>query len=157
MYVPEYIQRVMDTEICKQCKNIVIGKFGRSILFNENKWAAVGGDNEPAILFKTLAKYNPNINFYFLGKTDYKTGISNLINIWNNYKKKTEDDHINWPLEALKDIKIDAGIFMAGPMGQANIPNKIKKIHNNDDIAKVLCMFTNYVGPQIHYLNETRC
>lgn len=149
--------------------NIVIGKFGKSILFDDTHWTSpIGGDNEPSNYYKALFKYNPDWNFYIIGKSDYsrlnsslkkKINVNNnVFDIWENKKPTLINDPHLIPIEELKNIKIDCGIFFSGPAGNANIPGKVKVIQKGKEgqIAKVLEMFSNYCGPIIHYLNETQ-
>lgn len=143
--------------------NFVIGKFGKSILFDSKRHGAIGGDNEAPNLFKILVKYNPNDNFYIIGKSDYsrlskneqkEININNnVFDVWKDFDSKIHNV-IEWPLRQLKDIKIDGGIFYSGPSGNANIPDKIKTV-KGDAIAKVLDCFKKYVGPIVNYLNLT--
>jgi len=44
--------------------NILIGKFGKHISFDSNKWGMVGGDSESAILISCMAQCYPDVNFY---------------------------------------------------------------------------------------------
>lgn len=146
--------------------NIVIGKFGKSILFDENHWTSPnGGDNEPAKFYSCIAKFNPNINFYLIGKSDFsrlskekKNEVCPNNNIFDTYSliKNFADDE-NICLNNLNNIKIDAGVLFSGPSGNANIPNKILTIQKNKEgqIAKVLEIFKNYCAPMIHYLNKS--
>jgi len=134
--------------------NIVIGKFGRSLLFNDKKWGAIGGDNEPSNFYLNLAKYNTQDTFYIIGKTDYNLNIPNIVNIWENFDIR-KNNNLTWVYDQLKNVKIDGGILFSGPISQVNIPNKILKINSNEN-AKVLQMFEKYVGPIIYYLNESK-
>ena len=64
--------------------NIAIGKFGRSISFNENNWGAIGGDNEPPSLFLKLAELNPNNTYYLIGKSNFRRMDDNFKNKYKN-------------------------------------------------------------------------
>lgn len=75
--------------------NIVIGKIGKSILFDRNKWGAIGGDNEAPIFYEMLAHNNPNDNFYIIGRSDFssiKSSLKNRINKNNNIFDVFEND-----------------------------------------------------------------
>jgi hypothetical protein len=134
--------------------NIVVGKFGRSIMFDSSKWAAIGGDNEPSAMFAALARLNPDKTFYMIGKSDWDNSpeLPNLINVWKWYREGV-DDYTYFPLNFLKDVRIDAGIIMSGPVSQVNIPGEIIKT-SGEGIAKSLIMFEKYVGPVLKLLNE---
>lgn len=51
--------------------NILIGKFGRSISFDKNKWSMFKGDAMPKYIYFTMAKHHPEDTFYIVGKTDF--------------------------------------------------------------------------------------
>ena len=51
-------------EVYMKKLNVVMGKFGKSILFNKENWGAHGGDNEAPLVYTMLAKNNPHITFY---------------------------------------------------------------------------------------------
>ena len=100
--------------------NFIVGKFGKSVLFNSHTWGAIGGDMDAPTLFKMLFKNNPNDKFYIIGKSDYsrlskherkEINIhNNVIDVWEGFNKKIHNQ-IDWPLEKLIDIQIDAGVF----------------------------------------------
>ena len=46
--------------------NIIIGKFGKSIIFGNEKWGIIGGDSESAVFIWTMAHLYPNYNFYIV-------------------------------------------------------------------------------------------
>lgn len=50
---------------------IGIGKLGRPVQFNSKSWGAIGGDNEPPILYENLIRNNPQHTFVMLGLSDY--------------------------------------------------------------------------------------
>lgn len=147
--------------------NIAIGKFGKSIKFKSSTWGAIGGDNEAPIFYETLAKYNPDIKFYIIGKTDFhrlpeemKKKIApnnNLISIWEEFDKE-KDNSITFISDYFKrhNIKIDCGIFYSGPVSAVNIPGVIKKKNSDEYVTKILEVFKNYAAPIIHYLNESK-
>lgn len=144
--------------------NIVIAKIGKSIKFNSNNWGSNGGDNEAPLIFKNLAKYNPDINFYIIGKTDFhrlkddvKSEINinnNIIDIWEDFDKKIHDN-TTYPYDYFKErnINIDAGIIITGPTSGACIPQFLKK--KDGSYCKMLECFKNYAGPVVHYLNKS--
>ena len=39
--------------------NIIVGKFGKSVSFNFDKWKMIGGDSESAIFIASLAQLYP--------------------------------------------------------------------------------------------------
>lgn len=138
--------------------NIAIGKFGKSILFNPDKWGMVGGDEAPSSFYKQLAKRHPNHNFYLIGKNDLKSKViyKNLINLWDGFDAKKDKGYI-WLLKKVQKLglKFDCGIFFMGPLGNVNIPNFSFILKDNSTYAKVLAMFENYAAPMIMFLNKT--
>lgn len=51
--------------------NIAIGKFGRSMYFNESSWSIYAGDDSPKIVYLELARKHPNDTFYIIGASDF--------------------------------------------------------------------------------------
>ncbi len=49
----------------------MIGKVGKSILFDSSKWKSWGGDLDAPLFYENLFHHNPGINFYLLGKSDF--------------------------------------------------------------------------------------
>lgn len=160
--------------------NIVIGKLGRSISSNSNKWSATGGDNEPFIIFDSLARSFPEHTFYMIGKSDffrnkYYNRPSNIINLWDSFKSKSykhlpilegykeqeKDEHkyIEKKIEELKssNIKLDFGIIMAGPVSSINFSDKgLKKTDGSNEFAKTINIVKFYVSSLYEFLNETK-
>jgi len=50
--------------------NIVIGKIGRSIYFNETGRSMTAGDEEAPMMYTMLAERHPEHNFYLIGRSD---------------------------------------------------------------------------------------
>jgi len=156
--------------------NVLVGKFGKSILFNEEKWGMIGGDAQPKLFYLWLAETYPEHNFYMIGKNDIKQYKKkniqppipdNLIDLWDDCIPKEMPRHqlservdapITWPwmLEKVKKLNIDCGLFFGGPTGCVNIPETCYKLNGTGDIAKVLYMFVCYVAPMNHVLNSLK-
>ena len=144
--------------------NIAIGKMGKSVKFNPAKYGAVGGDNEAPALFLLLARKNPDINFYMVGKSDLrllkpelKEELNippNLIDVWEGFDRNKHNG-ITYAYDRLNElnVKIDYGIFYNGPASSSNIPNLLKK--NDGTYCSPLEMFKNYAGPIVYYLNQS--
>ena len=79
--------------------NIAIGKFGRSMYFDESSWSIYAGDDSPKIVYLELARKHPNDTFYILGASDFtkwkerNTGFfaeeevpENIVDVWNSAK-----------------------------------------------------------------------
>lgn len=139
--------------------NIAIGKFGRSILFDSSKWAAVGGDNEPSALYRTLAEMNPEHTFYMVGKSDMgrcdEEFPANLVDVWADYDRHRHEE-LTWPRRWLDDrgVSIDGGIMMSGPARGVSQPG-VRLVRNPSKEAKRLQMSTHYVGPLVDLFNAT--
>lgn len=152
--------------------NIAIGKFGKSMLFDSSKWSSIGGDSEASLIYLTLAKKNPQNTYYIIGKSDwsrmpieYRSQYSNVVDVWSWYDKE------RWPCKPSnfefnpvvsyvydilkeKNIEIDYGLIMSGPMSGANSSAQMR--HADDKkFYTPLMMFQNYVGPIVFYLNKT--
>ena len=83
--------------------NILIGKFGKSISFNSEKWGMVGGDSESAILISCMAQLYPDATFYIASPNDINkidTEIHNKIN-------KNDNVHNLWRYNAHEYLSID--------------------------------------------------
>lgn len=151
--------------------NIIVGKLGRSISFNPKIWSAIGGDNEPSLLFVNLAKHNPEHTYYMVGRSDMsRSGIdipSNLIDVYAEFDAKTVetfslwgsevpntwDYAVNW-FKARPHIKLDGGILMSGPSATVAIPNKVYRVNEPGVITQPLQMSMCYAANIIEVLNE---
>ena len=151
--------------------NIVCGKMGKSILFDQKKWRLVGGDEAGYYIYIQLAKSYPEHNFYFIGKSDItayrnrceKDGIEcelpeNIIDMFEGYvaKENVDKSHF-WLMEKWNKLglKADVGLIMQGPTGCSNLPNAIYKLNSKKEYAKTLDVFRNYAACIIHFLNMT--
>ncbi|HBY65276.1 MAG TPA: hypothetical protein DEG42_02635, partial [Acholeplasmataceae bacterium] len=128
------------------------GKIGKSILFNESLWAAIGGDCEAPAVITSVARYNPDDTFYLIGKSDFSrlsdakrkevAPNNNIIDVWGDFRRgdNVTDFVVNWFEK--NNVKLDTAFFYGGPAGNANMPDKIKTV-KGDRIAKVLECFEN--------------
>jgi hypothetical protein len=154
-------------------KKILLGKFGKSILFKGSN-SMIGGDKQPVLLFTHLAKQFPDIDFYMLGRSDLKRvrppkkstslldtfGIEdtsdipeNIINMWDDFKS-SEHDPVWFTVEKYKDVKFDGGIFFSGPCGSSNVPGVNVKVEDGVTKTKVIDQAKKYVGPMVNFLNH---
>lgn len=90
----------------------MIGKIGKSILFDPKKWGAIGGDLDAPLFYENLIHRHPEINFYILGKSDFAScapAIRNRLNkhgnIFDMYDGAAEYVKDNW--ERLTDYYKD--------------------------------------------------
>lgn len=51
--------------------NIAIGKLGRAMYFDREKWSIYAGDDSPKIIYFQIAKSHPNDKFYIIGMSDF--------------------------------------------------------------------------------------
>jgi hypothetical protein len=148
--------------------NVVIGKMGRTIYFNRDRWGASAGNNEAPVLFSTIAKMNPNNTYYLIGKSDFSRVSdevraewfphNNIIDCWVGWNSK-EHDPTTWIWEQLKDIDIEYGVIHGG-MSSLSIPGRIYCLDRktglpNDQIRKPIQSLVNYCSPITYYLNES--
>ncbi len=129
--------------------NIAIGKIGKSVLFDPNKWGAHGGDNEPSLIYLALAKHYPQHRFYMIGRSDIKQNRqripSNIIDAFDGWSNDYNSTAYGY--ENVKHIKFDFGIIMSGICSNGvNIPS-----HR----GKTLSCFIRYTSPVYHFLNQT--
>jgi len=158
----------------KTPKTYVIGKLGKSVSFDKNKWGAIGGDIDAPSLFLALATHNPGDTFIIIGRSDlakYKKKEklpANLIDVYEIYSEKflngepvtgknLKEDYI---VQALEGIDVHAGIIVGGPTGTTNLTKRCHKRgplekENKIEWAKTLGMHTNYSAPMYEYLNES--
>ena len=144
-------------------KNVVIGKIGKSIKF-KGIHIETGGD-ACLILYSTLARINPEYNFYFIGpnglnkltQEEYEYIFPNK-NVFNAYSKDESLDEIFSPtIKYFEDnnIKIDFALLMNGMVSSVNVPNFVKA--KNGNYPSILMAFKNYAGPYIYALNKLNC
>lgn len=153
----------------KKIKSVAYGKLGRSIIFKRQNWAAIGGDNEPPMLLQKLAELNPDVTFYLVGRSDFSRmdptdraamfPLGNVVDCFEGYTKKSGVDRITLAERYFPDRGLpypDVGLIWAGPTGQANIPNFLRKVKEPTEFAKPLEMLCGYAGPVISFLNRSQ-
>jgi len=141
--------------------NIIIGKFGKSIIFRNEKWGIIGGDSESAVFIWTMAHLYPNYNFYIVSRNDFstlpphiKTQINknnNIIDCWEHYNK--DHDNQEW-LSGFFDIQPDFGLLYSGLSGGNTIKNFLLK-KDGSGYAKPISFSKNYTGIITNYLNKS--
>lgn len=146
--------------------NIAFGKLGKSMLFKQKNWGMIGGDSEAPALLAMLAQMNPNINFYILGRSDWKrlekeikdkiNVNGNIIDVWESYDSKKVEE-TKWPTTFFDrfNISIDFSIIMSGPCGASSIVEAMYTI-DETRVAKPSEMFRRYVGPITRFLNDSK-
>ena len=91
--------------------NILIGKFGKSISFNPEKWGMVGGDSESAILISCMAQLYPDATFYIASPNDINksapTSNPSIDTKIHNKINKNENVHNIWRYDAHNYLSID--------------------------------------------------
>ena len=145
--------------------NILIGKFGKHISFDSNKWGMVGGDSESAILISCMAQSYPDVNFYIASRNDFhkidshtKNAInknSNLFNVWEDYNSQI--DNQSWIKHYVENnsIEFDFGLFYGGPSSGSTIPNSMYLIKEPDKTATPMSSSKRSVGIITKFLNDT--
>ena len=145
--------------------NILIGKFGKHISFDSNKWGMVGGDSESAIHISCMAQCYPDVNFYIASRNDFQkidshtrnaiNKNSNLFNIWEKYDSQIDNQSwINHYINS-NDIKLDFGLFYGGPSSGSTIPNSMYLITEPDKTATPMSSSKRSVGIITKFLNDT--
>lgn len=144
--------------------NIAIGKFGKSVKFNNKTWGATGGANEAPVFYESFAKLNPNDKFYLIGRNDFSrlpkkereriNPHNNIIDPWKHFDKKKHNP-LTFLSEYMKEnnIKLDCGVLYSGSVGRVNVPGIVKK--KNGGYYNVIETYKNYAAPMITFLNES--
>ena len=145
--------------------NMLIGKFGKHISFNSEKWGMVGGDSESAILISSMAQSYPDVNFYIASRNDFdkidshtRNAINknnNLFNIWEGYDSQIDNQSWIEHYVNSNDIKLDFGLFYGGPSSGCSIPNSMYLITEPDKTATPMSSSKRSVGIITKYLNDT--
>ena len=145
--------------------NILIGKFGKHISFNPEKWGMVGGDSESAILISCMAQLYPDVNFYIASRNDFdkidshtKNAINknnNLFNIWEEYDSQIDNQSWLKYYFKMNNINLDFGLFYGGPSSGCTIPNSMYLITEPDKTATPMSSSKRSVGIITKYLNDT--
>lgn len=139
--------------------NIFIGKVGKAVFFDENRWMGLGGDVEFPTFVYTLAKNNPDDIFYLAARSDYsqighhKFMLPNIFDVWECFDKSS-DEIKSYIWEILKDVKMDFGYVFGGPVGRANVPGYTPKA-SDGEWTKPLGMLINYSAPIMFYVNAS--
>ncbi len=156
-------------------KKIGFFKLGKAIKFNEKSWGAIGGDNEPRQLIVSLAKLNPDIEYWVLSPNDlgrYRNKLKKTEgSLFDSFFKKENDNipenikemhsgfksrnDINEFFEKADSLDLDAILFYTGPTSRINVPDYIYKKDGNG-YTKTLDFFLYYVAPIINFLNKTK-
>jgi len=145
--------------------NILIGKFGKVISFNSEKWGMVGGDSESAILISCMAQSYPDVNFYIASRNDFnkidshtRNSINknnNLFNIWEGYDSQIDNQSWLRYYFKMNKINLDFGLFYGGPSSGCTIPNSMYLITEPDKTATPMSSSKRSVGIITKYLNDT--
>ena len=156
----------------KNVKKVGFFKLGKAIKFNENSWGAIGGDCEPKQLINSIAKRNPNIEYWLLSPNDLgrvrakeKPAVQSLfgdpvkaesaaeVNIHEFHSKMENRKSAEETVELIKGLDLDFIFFYTGPSSTVNIPNYINKKDGNGQV-KSLDFFKYYAAPIIQAMNE---
>lgn len=147
-----------------ETKNILIGKFGKTIKV-KNIHIETGGGVE-LLLYSTMSRMCPEYNFYFIGCNElHKLNDEeynklfpnhNVFSAWKPEIRKTCDYEsiINYFKD--NNIKVDFALIFVGLVGNVNIRSFIEKVRGGGYTTPLLC-FQNYCGPIIYTLNHLGC
>ena len=153
-------------------KKVGFFKLGKAIKFNENSWGAIGGDCEPKQLINSIAKRNPNIEYWLLSPNDLgrvrakeKPAVQSLFgdpvkaesaaesNIHEFHSKMENRKSADETVKFIKELDLDFIFFYTGPSSTVNIPNYINKVDVTGQV-KSLDFFKYYAAPIIQAMNE---
>ena len=153
-------------------KKVGFFKLGKAIKFNENSWGAIGGDCEPKQLINSIAKRNPNIDYWLLSPNDLgrvrakeKPAVQSLFgppvetesaappNVKEFHSTMTNRKSADEAAQNIKDLDLDFIFFYTGPSSTVNIPDFINKVDGTGRV-KSLDFFKYYAAPIIQAMNE---
>lgn len=161
--------------------NIAIGKFGRSMYFDKNKWSIYKGDDSPLIIYFELAKRYPEHQFYIIGASDFlkfkennnkKTVLDptkilipeNIHDTFNealaDFDGKADPDKGPYQWEIVDKyiekigLHFDFGVLMQGIDMLYSIKGKGIKCKTKDEEIKPLCVGQNYCAPINYQVNK---
>jgi len=155
--------------------NVAVGKIGRVISFNPDKWTPTGGDAENPPYLEQLFFRHPENTYYIIGVSDFSkvsraeqeriNKNNNVVDIWADFtpwrdKNKDKYDERVYRIKYMEEwcekhkVKFDYGIFMAGPASLSSVAGETTLMKNPDQLAKPLMMCCNYAGPIIKFLND---
>ena len=153
-------------------KKVGFFKLGKAIKFNENSWGAIGGDCEPKQLINSIAKRNPNIEYWLLSPNDLgrvrakeKPAVQSLFgppvetesaapsNVKEFHSTMTDRKSADEAAQLIKDLDLDFIFFYTGPSSTVNIPDFINKVDGTGRV-KSLDFFKYYAAPIIKAMNE---
>jgi len=153
-------------------KKVGFFKLGKAIKFNENSWGAIGGDCEPKQLINSIAKRNPNIEYWLLSPNDLgrvrakeKPAVQSLFgppvetesaapsNVKEFHSTMADRKSADEAAQNIKDLDLDFIFFYTGPSSTVNIPGFINKVDGTGRV-KSLDFFKYYAAPIIKAMNE---
>ena len=144
-------------------KNILIGKLGKTVK-TKNIHIETGGGAD-LLLYATMAKMNPEYNFYFIGPNELNKCNEeeynklfpnhNVFTAWEPKCRKNDDYDIIINYFKDRNIVPDFALLFVGLVGSSNIPNFMKK--PDGGYYKPLCCFKFYCAPYIYVLNKLNC
>ena len=153
-------------------KKVGFFKLGKAIKFNENSWGAIGGDCEPKQLINSIAKRNPNIEYWLLSPNDLgrvrakeKPAVQSLFgppvetesaapsNVKEFHSTMADRKSADEAAQIIKDLDLDFIFFYTGPSSTVNIPDFINKVDGTGSV-KSLDFFKYYAAPIIKAMNE---
>ena len=161
--------------------NIGIMKQSKSILFKQDKWGPIGGDNEAPAFIYMLAKKYPQHTFWIIGKSDYsktfdKPLLPNIKDLWskeywengvnpNSWVKlpyeESEQEHLKYYSyinDALKraNINLDFCFVLGGMHFSCGRLYYVKKEKNPNEWVRTLENAYKYQSYQNEFLDEIR-
>ena len=156
---------------------IALGKIGKSIKFGPEekgtgKKAMTAGSIDARIIFQTLIKFNPEHQFYLIGRSNFsrlKPEVrkkvdphGNVIDVWAKFKdwfdNQDDKDEVTESWRYIEHVikteeKFNIGIFIAGGVLEYAVQGKTLK---DGKPIKTLMAAAKYAGPIHHFINETK-
>ena len=143
-----------------QKKVVLIGKIGKSVKFKNTVVST--GDDAPMIFYSSIARMNPEYDFYFIGPNDLKKlneeEYDRLFPEHNVYSAFVSNDkEKDWYAGIIqffkdKNITPDFALVFNGMVSNVNIPNFLTK-EDGTMYSPLLC-FKKYAAPYIYVFNK---
>lgn len=140
--------------------NIFVGKLGRTVFFNPERFSSIGGDNEASTLILKMAQLHPEDTFYIVQTTDfsstpYAQKYHNIIPLMDGFDMKYDNHTYLWNKIQRMGIKPDYMVLYNG----ITSTNNIKGIwYKNRSLqmayTKTLAFSERYMANIVYMLNN---
>lgn len=140
--------------------NIFVGKLGRTVFFNPERFSAIGGDNECSTLILKMAAMHPEDKFYIVqcsdfSETPYKHKYPNIIPLMDGFDMKVDNHTYLYEKIKRMNIKPDYMVLYNGITSTNNIQGIYYKNRSQQmAYTKTLQFSTRYMANIVWMLNH---